>query len=193
MEATHRLRDATALPAIISADPPDVLVVDIRMPPSFTDEGLRAGATVRADHPEIGVLVLSQHVGASYALRLLDELPRGSGYLLKDRISDVNVLLDAVHRVHKGELVVDPPSSHACSAGSVTRTHLDASRNASERSSHSSRRGSTTRRSFGASSSVTAPWSRTSRRCCRSSTSTTAAGRDTVGYFAVLDYLRLSQ
>jgi DNA-binding NarL/FixJ family response regulator len=108
IEVTHRLGDATTLPAIIAADPPDVLVIDIRMPPSFTDEGLRAAAAVRAGHPEVGVLVLSQHVEASYAVRLLEELPQGSGYLLKDRISDVAVLLDALHRVHKGELVVDP-------------------------------------------------------------------------------------
>ena len=108
IEVTHRLGDATALPAIVAADPPDVLVIDIRMPPSFTDEGLRAAAAVRAGHPEVGVLVLSQHVEASYAMRLLEELPRGSGYLLKDRIADVAILVDAVDRVDKGELVVDP-------------------------------------------------------------------------------------
>ena len=108
MEVTHRLGDATALEAIVAADPPDVLVIDIRMPPSFTDEGLRAAVAVRAAHPAVGVLVLSQHVEAGYAMRLLEELPRGSGYLLKDRVSDVAVLVDAVRRIDSGDLVVDP-------------------------------------------------------------------------------------
>jgi DNA-binding NarL/FixJ family response regulator len=108
IEVTHRLGDAAALQAAVAAGQPDVLMIDIRMPPSFTDEGLRAAAAVRAAHPEVGVLVLSQHVETGYAMRLLEELPRGSGYLLKDRISDVAVLIDAVHRVDRGELVVDP-------------------------------------------------------------------------------------
>jgi DNA-binding NarL/FixJ family response regulator len=105
---THRLGDAAALPAIVDADPPDVLIVDIRMPPTFTDEGLRAAAAVRAAHPEVGVLVLSQHVEPDYALQLVEDLPRGSGYLLKDRVSDIGVLIDALDRIDRGELVIDP-------------------------------------------------------------------------------------
>lgn len=108
MEVTHRLGDAATLQALVTTDAPDVLVIDIRMPPSFTDEGLRAAAAVRATNPDVGVLVLSQHVETSYAMRLLEELPRASGYLLKDRISDVAVLIDAVHRIARGEVVVDP-------------------------------------------------------------------------------------
>ena len=108
MEVTHRLGDAAALQAVVAADPPDVLVIDIRMPPSFTDEGLRAAAAVRAANPDVGVLVLSQHVETSYAMRLLEELPRSSGYLLKDRISDVAALIDAIHRIDRGEVVIDP-------------------------------------------------------------------------------------
>jgi len=108
MEVTHRLGDASALQALVAADAPDVLIIDIRMPPTYTDEGLRAAAAVRATHPDVGVLVLSQHIETSYTMRLLEELPRASGYLLKDRISEVSTLIDAVHRIARGEVVVDP-------------------------------------------------------------------------------------
>ena len=105
---THRLSDAAALEAIIATDPPDVVVLDIRMPPTFTDEGLRAAGRVRASHPDVGVLVLSQHIEPGYALRLVEELPEGSGYLLKDRVSEIRLLVDALQRVHRRELVIDP-------------------------------------------------------------------------------------
>jgi DNA-binding NarL/FixJ family response regulator len=105
---THRLGDASALPAIVDNDPPDVVVVDIRMPPTFTDEGLRAAAAVRAARPEVGLLVLSQHVEPEYALQLVEDLPQGSGYLLKDRVSDIGVLIDALDRIDRGELVIEP-------------------------------------------------------------------------------------
>ncbi len=87
---------------------PDVAIVDIRMPPTHTDEGLQAAEAIRSRHPEIGVLVLSHHVESAYAMRLLEDHPGGSGYLLKDRISDVAVLTDALGRLVDGELVVDP-------------------------------------------------------------------------------------
>jgi DNA-binding NarL/FixJ family response regulator len=105
---THRLADAAALPAVVDADPPDVVVVDIRMPPTFTDEGLRAAADIRASHPAVGVLVLSQHVETSYALQLVEDLPERSGYLLKDRVADIGVLVDALDRISRGDLVIDP-------------------------------------------------------------------------------------
>ncbi len=105
---THRLGDAVALDAIVNRDPPDVLVIDIRMPPGFSDEGLRAAERIRATHPEIGVLVLSQHIEPGYALQLVEGLPKGSGYLLKDRVTDIGVLLDALKRISNGELVIDP-------------------------------------------------------------------------------------
>ena len=108
VQVVQRLGDAAALAAVVDADPPDVVVIDIRMPPSFTDEGLRAAAALRATHPEVGVLVLSQHVEASYALQLLEDLPEASGYLLKDRVSDLAVLIDALHRIVRRELVIDP-------------------------------------------------------------------------------------
>ena len=87
---------------------PDVAIVDIRMPPSHTDEGLVAAQRIRADHPAIGVLVLSQYVEPSYALRLLEEHPERVGYLLKQRVFDVAVLVDALRRIVDGETVVDP-------------------------------------------------------------------------------------
>lgn len=105
---SHRLADADALEAIVASDPPDAVIIDIRLPPTFTDEGIRAGGRVRRTHPGVGVLLLSQHVEPGYALQLVEEFPAGSGYLLKDRISDIGVLLDALRRISAGELVIDP-------------------------------------------------------------------------------------
>ena len=78
------------------------------MPPTHTDEGLVAAQRIRADHPDVGVLVLSQYVEPSYALRLLEEHPERVGYLLKQRVFDVAVLVDALRRIADGETVVDP-------------------------------------------------------------------------------------
>ena len=87
---------------------PDVVVTDIRMPPTHTDEGIRAALEIRALHPHIGVLVLSEHLQTSYAVTLLSDGSRGMGYLLKDRIANADDLPDAVRRVAAGESVVDP-------------------------------------------------------------------------------------
>jgi DNA-binding NarL/FixJ family response regulator len=87
---------------------PEVAIVDIRMPPSFTDEGLRAALQIEQKHPEVGVLVLSQYVEATYAMRLLAHGSAGRGYLLKDRVSDLNGFADAIRRVGGGGSVVDP-------------------------------------------------------------------------------------
>jgi DNA-binding NarL/FixJ family response regulator len=87
---------------------PDVAIVDIRMPPTHTDEGLRAAQEIRAKHPGIGVLVLSQYVEPAYAMELLAESAEGVGYLLKDRISDVGDFADAVRRVADGGSALDP-------------------------------------------------------------------------------------
>ena len=100
--------DATTLLQQVRADPPDCVVVDIRMPPSYTDEGLVAAAEILAGHPGVGVLVLSQYLEASYLLRLINERPEGDGYLLKERVLDGSVLTDALTRVRAGETVVDP-------------------------------------------------------------------------------------
>jgi DNA-binding NarL/FixJ family response regulator len=87
---------------------PDVAIVDIRMPPDHTEEGLEAAERIRAEHPEVGVLLLSQYVNARYALRLLEEHPGRIGYLLKERLSDIAVLTDALRRIAEGECVIDP-------------------------------------------------------------------------------------
>jgi DNA-binding NarL/FixJ family response regulator len=87
---------------------PDVAIVDIKMPPTHTDEGLVAAQEVGRLEPRVGVLVLSHYLDSRYAMRLLEELPGGAGYLLKERVSDVAVVVDAIRRVHEGECVVDP-------------------------------------------------------------------------------------
>jgi DNA-binding NarL/FixJ family response regulator len=87
---------------------PDVAIVDIRMPPTHSDEGLKAAKEIRASHPEVGVLVLSQYVEASYAMELLQESAEGVGYLLKDRIADVADFAAAVRRVGEGGSALDP-------------------------------------------------------------------------------------
>jgi DNA-binding NarL/FixJ family response regulator len=87
---------------------PDVAVVDIRMPPTQTDEGLRAAQEIRAKHPDVGVLVLSQHVEPAYAMELLAESAEGVGYLLKDRVADVDEFAAAVRRVAEGGSALDP-------------------------------------------------------------------------------------
>jgi DNA-binding NarL/FixJ family response regulator len=87
---------------------PEAAVVDIRMPPTHTDEGLVAAQRIRTEHPQVGVLVLSQYVEPSYAIRLLEEHPERVGYLLKERVFDVAILVDALRRIIDGETVVDP-------------------------------------------------------------------------------------
>ena len=87
---------------------PDCAIVDIRMPPTHTDEGIVAAQRIRELHPDVGVLVLSHHVEPGYAMRLLEEHPERSGYLLKDRVSDPAILVDALRRLADGETVVDP-------------------------------------------------------------------------------------
>ena len=87
---------------------PDVAIVDIRMPPTNTDEGLRAAQEIRAKHADTGVLVLSQYVETEYAMELLADSAEGVGYLLKDRVSDVDEFVDAVRRVGEGGSALDP-------------------------------------------------------------------------------------
>jgi DNA-binding NarL/FixJ family response regulator len=87
---------------------PDVAIVDIRMPPTHTDEGVQAAKEIRAKHPSTGVLVLSQHVESAYALELLQDSAEGIGYLLKDRVSDVGEFAAAVRRVAEGGSALDP-------------------------------------------------------------------------------------
>jgi DNA-binding NarL/FixJ family response regulator len=88
--------------------PPDVVVVDIRLPPSHSDEGMRAALDIRARHPGVGVLVLSQYIELGLALKLLSESADGAGYLLKDRVTDVDEFVGAVRRVAAGGSALDP-------------------------------------------------------------------------------------
>jgi DNA-binding NarL/FixJ family response regulator len=87
---------------------PDVAIVDIKMPPSYTDEGLAAARQIRFAHPGTAVLVLSHYLNSGYATQLMGEHPASVGYLLKERVSDLAVLIDALARLHDGECVVDP-------------------------------------------------------------------------------------
>jgi DNA-binding NarL/FixJ family response regulator len=100
--------DGEALLAAVAAHRPDVAVVDIRMPPTHTDEGLRAALRLRADHPETGVLVFSQYIETRYAARLLQGNAAGVGYLLKDRVADVAEFTEALARVAAGGTALDP-------------------------------------------------------------------------------------
>lgn len=100
--------DGQELLRLVAQVEPDVAVVDIRMPPSHTDEGLQAALRIRTDHPNVGVLVLSQYLDASYAMRLLEAHPEKVGYLLKERVFDAATLVDAVARIDAGDVVVDP-------------------------------------------------------------------------------------
>ena len=107
-EVVAALGDAVTLVAEVGALRPDVAVVDIRMPPTHTDEGLRAAVAIRERWPDTGVLVLSQHVERSYAARLLAAGAERVGYLLKDRVAQVEEYLDALERVHEGGAAIDP-------------------------------------------------------------------------------------
>jgi DNA-binding NarL/FixJ family response regulator len=101
-------RDVTELLGAVRDGKPDAAVVDIRMPPSHTDEGLAAATRIRREYPMVAVLLLSQYLEASYALRLLEDQPERVGYLLKERVFDGAVLVDALRRVVEGETVIDP-------------------------------------------------------------------------------------
>lgn len=107
-DVAGRAGDPERLIELARTHVPDVAIVDIRMPPTFIDEGLVAAGALRTEFPDMGIIVLSQHLAPGYALRLLDEVPERTGYLLKDRLTDVAVLVDALRRVGEGETVVDP-------------------------------------------------------------------------------------
>jgi DNA-binding NarL/FixJ family response regulator len=106
-EVVDQVGDAEELLTSVRDRRPDVALVDIRMPPTHTDEGLRAAQEIRSRYPETAVVVLSQHLEPAYALRLVEDSPERVGYLLKERVGRVQQLLDAVQRVAAGECVVD--------------------------------------------------------------------------------------
>jgi DNA-binding NarL/FixJ family response regulator len=108
VEVVAQAGDGGELLRHVAVHRPDVAIVDIRMPPTHTDEGLVAAQQIRAENPTIGVLVLSHYVEPSYAMRLIEEQPERVGYLLKERIFDVATLVDALRRIVDGETVIDP-------------------------------------------------------------------------------------
>jgi len=108
-EVVAAVDNADALVTLVHHDPPDVVITDVRMPPGLSDEGLRAAAAIREEHPAVGILVLSQYVADAYLTSLL-EAPGsgGTGYLLKDRVGHVREFLDSIDRVADGGMAVDP-------------------------------------------------------------------------------------
>jgi DNA-binding NarL/FixJ family response regulator len=108
VEVVAQVDDAKSLLREVSDRSPDVAIVDIKMPPTHTDEGLVAAQRIRDEHPDVAVLVLSQYLEPSYAMRLLEVHPEKVGYLLKERVFAAAVLVDALQRVCDGETVVDP-------------------------------------------------------------------------------------
>lgn len=107
VEVTAQAASGPELLARVAHDPPDVAILDIRMPPTFTDEGLALAEQLRAQHPDVGILVLSAYAETADAARLIDIDSRRIGYLLKDRVTDIRTLTEALHRITDGEAVLD--------------------------------------------------------------------------------------
>jgi DNA-binding NarL/FixJ family response regulator len=132
-EIVAAVGDAEALKDAVAADQPDVAIVDVRMPPSHTDEGLRAAIAIRRDHPGVGILVFSQYIETRYAADLLATGSGGLGYLLKDRVADVAEFTDAITRIAAGGTALDPEvvsgllnaSRHASALGTLTAREQD--------------------------------------------------------------------
>jgi DNA-binding NarL/FixJ family response regulator len=125
VEVAGKVGNAAELLRKVSLTRPDVAIIDIRMPPTHTDEGIGAAVEIRSAHPETAVLVLSHYLDSRYALRLMQEHPGGVGYLLKDRVSDLALLTDALTRLHEGECVIDPTIVSRLVRPSPPRSSLD--------------------------------------------------------------------
>lgn len=125
LEVVEQLGTAAPLPAVIAEHHPDVVILDIRMPPTHKDEGIRAAIAVRAQYPQVGVLVLSTYAEGAWARELFEDGSAGLGYLLKDRVDDVKALVEAVARVRDGGTVVDPEVITRLLAATNRRTALD--------------------------------------------------------------------
>jgi DNA-binding NarL/FixJ family response regulator len=108
IDVVGQAEDADGLLREVARTAPDAAVVDIRMPPTHTNEGLVAAQHLRSGYPAVAVLILSHHIAPSYAMQLVNEYPEGVGYLLKERVFDAAVLVDALRRITDGETVVDP-------------------------------------------------------------------------------------
>jgi DNA-binding NarL/FixJ family response regulator len=107
-EVTVSVASGTELLAAVRDSPPDAVMLDIRMPPSFSDEGIRTAQAIRGLHPDTGILVLSTYAETGYASQLLETVRSGVGYLLKDNVTDADALMESLERVAAGETVVDP-------------------------------------------------------------------------------------
>jgi len=107
-DVTGQAGDAAELMALVRHESPAVAVIDIRMPPGHVDEGMQAAIQLRRAHPDVGLLLLSQHVETSYAMQLMTEFESGVGYLLKDRVADLQTFANDVRRVANGDCVLDP-------------------------------------------------------------------------------------
>jgi DNA-binding NarL/FixJ family response regulator len=117
-EIVAAVGDAQALRAAVAEHRPDVAVIDIRMPPTHTDEGLRTAIELRRDHPDVGILLFSQYVETRFATDLLAGSPAGVGYLLKERVGDIDDFVDALNRVASGGTALDPEVvGHLLNAG----------------------------------------------------------------------------
>jgi DNA-binding NarL/FixJ family response regulator len=107
-EVTASVASGTELLTVVRDNPPDVVMLDIRMPPTFSDEGIRTAQAIRGLHPDTGILVLSTYAETSYASQLLETVRSGVGYLLKDNVTDADALMESLERVAAGETVIDP-------------------------------------------------------------------------------------
>jgi DNA-binding NarL/FixJ family response regulator len=125
-DVVGQAENADDLLALVGEHQPDVVIVDIRMPPSHTLEGLEAAKIIRARYPAVGVLVLSQFVEPHYALQLIDNAEKGAGYLLKDRVGNIEELTDAVRQIATGRLIIDPAVVSQLLNRSRRRDPLDA-------------------------------------------------------------------
>jgi DNA-binding NarL/FixJ family response regulator len=125
-DVVGQAENADDLLALVDEHQPDVVIVDIRMPPSHTLEGLEAAKIIRARYPAVGVLVLSQFVEPHYALQLIDNAEQRAGYLLKDRVGDIEELADAVRQIATGRLIIDPAVVSQLVNRSRRRDPLDA-------------------------------------------------------------------
>jgi len=117
--------NADKLLMLVREEPPDVAIVDIRLPPTHTDEGMKAALRIRVEHPDVGVLVLSQYVEVGLAMQLLGDSADGAGYLLKDRVSNIKDFMEAVGRVADGGSAIDPTIVSALIAKQRKRDPLD--------------------------------------------------------------------
>lgn len=123
---TGQAGDGPGLLALVRADPPDVAVIDLRMPPGFAAEGIETAAAIRAVAPRVGLMLLSQYVEVHHALRLITDFDGGVGYLLKDRVSDLGAFGADVRKAARGETVIDPELVARLVARRRERDPLDA-------------------------------------------------------------------